>query len=1229
MNMKSNDFLTKAAMTLFLAVFSPAGLWADTTISTYEQLKAFVASTVDNNYEGQTVTLAADIDCGGQAFVTATDQTVFCGTFDGGGHKISNFVNPSAMFRSACNGAVIKDLTLSGTVNVEESAAVSGGLVAKGTNVVATKCSFNGTVAGLWTLGGLIGEATDCTFTDCSFEGTLSGGPNETTASNGGCGGLVGYADNSTFADCTSNATINWVIRSDYNEGKGRTNSQNFTAVGGAAGVTLGESKFTNCTVEGSIESKYGYVGGFVGWTAGKETFNQCSTSASINASKHYDNIIGDGGFAASVASDGARFVDCYTSSQGKNIRGGFYNVQHPKSGVTIGGNTFQRCTVDNVPVYAEDGVSGGFCVSTWNGTFNSCTVRGGKPNAGFVLMAGKEPTSDYNTEQTSTFDDCAVIGAEVALGFVGQANSNNKANNVNIFRRCRAACLYNQNNPNGGNTGFGSELNASTLVEDCTAYGVQLGKSDLYGFADDVIGKDVDNKAVVRRCVAAVLPLSSTEFYGGFASDIGYYTTVEDCYSVYGPRVATTNSSSDGVQGGFVRRYSGRYDDNENPITRCFALGIVLEGSSTHDNCGSFCGKVNNTDNPPFFAECYRPAESLVGDVSNNDDDGITAFTAQHFASATAATMPDYDFADTWRAPQGVASSPYLAASTDAEGNFWTFATILSGEGHILINGEEPKEAYPAGSVLTIEAVPKDPDIPFTGWVGYGIADPTERVTTYTVKNVGVIAATFANPIRTREELVAIGTDENRSGNYYLASDIDLASSAWTPLCQDESTAFTGSLYGRGYKIKNMNVEGTDSYAGLFGYLKGATVKGLVIDGVTVSGSSYVGAVAGYASDQTVISDCIVNGAAISATGDDCGAILGSHDNSSLINNYYVGTTVNDNDSNVGCNGEDVTGARRVYTLTLDDGIATTRTGTAAAIGNGYTVYADGFSSSSKEYYTAESKVTLTGASGFKVLDVSYTPEGGTAANVTDGGNGTWSFNMPAKNVTVTATTRAIVNLTITADSDTKEYDGTALKKNSFTNTALVEDDHIESVIVTGSQTSVGTSDNVPSAAVIKDASDVDVTAAYNITYVNGKLTVTAKTVNSPTISLSETCFAYDGQEKKPAVIVKDGETTVSADEYSVSYSNNTNVGTATVTITDKEGGNYTVSGTATFEIRPMGDANADKVVDAVDIVEMVNAKKGQPSAKFNMKFADFDGNGQITDEDIYEVLKIIMGED
>ena len=89
-----------------------------------------------------------------------------------------------------------------------------------------------------------------------------------------------------------------------------------------------------------------------------------------------------------------------------------------------------------------------------------------------------------------------------------------------------------------------------------------------------------------------------------------------------------------------------------------------------------------------------------------------------------------------------------------------------------------------------------------------------------------------------------------------------------------------------------------------------------------------------------------------------------------------------------------------------------------------------------------------------------------------------------------------------------------------------------------------------------------------YNISFVAGTLTVNPKVVTSPTITLGETSFTYDGTEKKPNVTVKDGEKTIPATEYTVSYENNTNVGTATVKITDKDGGNYTVSGSATFGI-------------------------------------------------------------
>ena len=89
-----------------------------------------------------------------------------------------------------------------------------------------------------------------------------------------------------------------------------------------------------------------------------------------------------------------------------------------------------------------------------------------------------------------------------------------------------------------------------------------------------------------------------------------------------------------------------------------------------------------------------------------------------------------------------------------------------------------------------------------------------------------------------------------------------------------------------------------------------------------------------------------------------------------------------------------------------------------------------------------------------------------------------------------------------------------------------------------------------------------------YNVSYVKGTLTIAPKTVTSPTITLNQASYTYDGTAKEPTVTVKDGSTTIPDTEYTVSYSDNTNVGTATVTITDNTGGNYTVSGSTTFAI-------------------------------------------------------------
>ena len=79
--------------------------------------------------------------------------------------------------------------------------------------------------------------------------------------------------------------------------------------------------------------------------------------------------------------------------------------------------------------------------------------------------------------------------------------------------------------------------------------------------------------------------------------------------------------------------------------------------------------------------------------------------------------------------------------------------------------------------------------------------------------------------------------------------------------------------------------------------------------------------------------------------------------------------------------------------------------------------------------------------------------------------------------------------------------------------------------------------------------------------------VTVAPKAVTA-TVTVSGNSLTYTGEPLKPDVIVKDGDTVISPEEYDVSYRDNVNAGTATVTVRNKAGGNYTVSGGTTFEI-------------------------------------------------------------
>ena len=134
---------------------------------------------------------------------------------------------------------------------------------------------------------------------------------------------------------------------------------------------------------------------------------------------------------------------------------------------------------------------------------------------------------------------------------------------------------------------------------------------------------------------------------------------------------------------------------------------------------------------------------------------------------------------------------------------------------------------------------------------------------------------------------------------------------------------------------------------------------------------------------------------------------------------------------------------------------------------------------------------------------------------------------------------------LTITADSANKEYDGQPLTDDGWQDTApvgLKSTDTVASVTVTGTITEVGSEANVASGAVVKNG-ETDVTSNYNITYVDGTLTITTSS-------------------KALKVVSADGEWTYDGDahtkhEYTVTY------GTESYTVTIAEG---VTNGTATL---------------------------------------------------------------
>ena len=111
--------------------------------------------------------------------------------------------------------------------------------------------------------------------------------------------------------------------------------------------------------------------------------------------------------------------------------------------------------------------------------------------------------------------------------------------------------------------------------------------------------------------------------------------------------------------------------------------------------------------------------------------------------------------------------------------------------------------------------------------------------------------------------------------------------------------------------------------------------------------------------------------------------------------------------------------------------------------------------------------------------------------------------------------------------------------------------------------------------------------------------------------VRLSKTSFKYTGKAIKPEVTVANASETLSTDVYTVTYSNNKNAGTATVTVT-LQGDYYEGTKTLTFKINKAKNPLTVKVKTAT--VKFAALKKKNQTVKRSKVLAVSKNQGKVT---------------
>ncbi|MBR4861475.1 MAG: hypothetical protein IKU09_04670, partial [Firmicutes bacterium] len=238
---------------------------------------------------------------------------------------------------------------------------------------------------------------------------------------------------------------------------------------------------------------------------------------------------------------------------------------------------------------------------------------------------------------------------------------------------------------------------------------------------------------------------------------------------------------------------------------------------------------------------------------------------------------------------------------------------------------------------------------------------------------------------------------------------------------------------------------------------------------------------------------------------------------------------------------------------------------------------------------------LTLTPDEGYMVDTV--TCNDGTQNVTISAVNGVYSFTMPAANVTISAAfkmehyhnwqytmvgTDTIKAVCTAAGCDLPDGNGgsvtlAAPAELTYSGSAIKAD--VTNTFKTGDTVAVVYSGDLTDGYPV-NAGNYTASITLGGQTISAEYTIAPASIAGAAVTAAPTAVTYNGQAQKPDVAVSLDEKILTSDDYTVSYSNNTNAGTAKVTVTGK--GNYIGTASGTFTIEKADPAVSDFVFTA-----------------------------------------------